>query len=65
MIVPLRCFSCGKPIAQFWETFKQRVAEGETPKKVLDELELERYCCRAMFLGQTDLIELVGRFKKS
>ena len=65
MIIPVRCFSCGKPIAQLWETFKKRVAEGENQKKVLDELGLERYCCRSMFLGQTDLIELVGKFKKS
>ena len=65
MIIPVRCFSCGKPIAQLWETFKKRIAEGENPKKVLDEIGLERYCCRSMFLGQTDLIELVGKFKKS
>ena len=65
MIIPVRCFSCGKPIAHLWEDFKKRVADGENPKKVLDGLGLERYCCRAMFLGQTDLIELVGRFKKA
>mgnify|MGYP001297687452 FL=1 len=65
MIIPIRCFSCGKPIAHLWESYKKRTSEGENKKKVLDELDLERYCCRAMFLGQTDLIELVGKFKKS
>ncbi len=65
MIIPVRCFSCGKPIAHLWEEFKKRTAEGEPAKKVLDELGLERYCCRSVFLGQTDLIELVGKFKKS
>ena len=65
MIIPIRCFSCGKPIAHLWEQYKKSVAEGEDSKKVLDELGLERYCCRAMFLGQTDLVELVGEFKKS
>ena len=65
MIIPVRCFSCGKPIAHLWEEYKRRVAEGENSKKVLDELGLERYCCRSAFLGQTDLIELVGKFKKS
>jgi len=65
MIIPIRCFSCGKPIAHLWETFKKRVAEGENQKKVLDELGLERMCCRSVFLGQTDLVELVARFKKS
>jgi DNA-directed RNA polymerase subunit N len=65
MIIPVRCFSCGKPIGQLWEDFKKRTDEGEDSKKVLDELGLDRYCCRAMFLGQTDLIELTGKFKKS
>tara|TARA_Y100000034_G_C6737149_1_gene326913 strand:+ start:469 stop:666 length:198 start_codon:yes stop_codon:yes gene_type:complete len=65
MIIPIRCFSCGKPIAHLWEKYKQRVEEGESPKKVLDDLGLERYCCRSMFLGQKDLTELIGKFKKS
>ena len=65
MIIPIRCFGCGKPIGQLWEEYDKRVKAGEDPGKVLDSLGLERYCCRSVFLGQTDLIELVGRFKKS
>jgi len=64
MIIPIRCFSCGKPIAHLWEKFKNRVEKGEDPKKVLDDLGLERYCCRAVFLGHVDLLELVSKFKK-
>ena len=64
MIIPIRCFSCGKPIAHLWEKFKERVAKGEDPKKVLDDLGLERFCCRAVFLGHTDLLELTSKFKK-
>ena len=64
MIVPIRCFSCGKPIAHLFEKFKERVEKGEDAKKVLDELGLDRYCCRAVFLGHTDLLELVSKFKK-
>jgi len=65
MIIPIRCFSCGKPIAHFWEEFKKRTAAGEEAGKVLDDLGLERYCCRAAFLGHVDLIEEVAKFKKS
>ena len=64
MIIPIRCFSCGKPIAHLWEEFKERVKAGEKPGKVMDELGLERYCCRAIFLGQTDTLELISQFKK-
>ncbi len=65
MIMPVRCFSCGKPIGQLWEQFKKEVAEGKPAKQVLDEMGVERYCCRSIFLGQEDLIGLVSRFKKS
>ncbi|MCF7872073.1 DNA-directed RNA polymerase subunit N [Candidatus Woesearchaeota archaeon] len=64
MIIPVRCFSCGKPIGQNWETFKEKVAKGDDPKKVLDDLGLERSCCRGVFLGHVDLIDVVSEFKK-
>ncbi len=65
MIIPVRCFTCGKPVGHLWEEFKKRVAEGEDKNKVLDELKVTRYCCRKMFIGQIDSIELTSRFKKS
>ena len=64
MIIPIRCFSCGKPIAQLYEKYKALVSQGKTHKEALDQLELERYCCRAQFLGQTDTLELINKFKK-
>ena len=64
MIIPIRCLSCGKPVAHLWEDFKKRTEAGEDAKKVMDELGLERYCCRAVFLGQTDFVETISKFKK-
>ena len=65
MIIPMRCISCGKPISHLWESYDERVKKGEAPKQVLDELGLQRYCCRSMFLGNIELIEAAARFKKS
>lgn len=64
MMIPLRCWSCGKPIGHLWEEFNEKVDNGEDRKKVLDKLGLIRYCCRAMFLGQVDLIDEAAKFKK-
>jgi DNA-directed RNA polymerase subunit N len=65
MIIPVRCFSCGKPIGHLWEEF---VAKTDNKKKrvkeTLDELGLDRYCCRTMFMGQVDLAEIAAKFKK-
>ena len=64
MIIPVRCISCGKPVAHLWQHYKERIAKGEDSKKVIDELGLERYCCRALFLGHVDLLKDIMEFKK-
>ena len=64
MIIPIRCFSCGKPVGHLWEEYLEKTKKGEDKKKVMDDLGLERYCCRALFLGHVDLIDTVTQFKK-
>ena len=63
MIIPVRCFSCGKVVGHLYEEFKKRVEAGEDSKKVLNSLGLERYCCRAVFLGHVDLTKKIAQFK--
>ena len=63
MIIPVRCFSCGKVIGHLWEEYKKRVESGEDSKKVLDDLGLTRYCCRRIFLTHKDLIKDIMKFK--
>ena len=65
MIIPIRCWSCGKPIAQLWDEYNDRSKKGDNKKDVLDELGVERYCCRSMFLGHVELVETVAQFKKT
>ncbi|MCK5107489.1 MAG: DNA-directed RNA polymerase subunit N [Nanoarchaeota archaeon] len=64
MIIPIRCYSCGKPIAHLWEEYTERIKKGEEPKKVMDSLGLSRFCCRAQFLGHVELVDEVAQFKK-
>ncbi len=65
MIIPIRCWSCGKPVAQLWEEYKERTSKGEDAQKVMQELGLERYCCKAMLLGHVELLDTVAQFKKA
>lgn len=60
MQVPVRCFSCGKVIGDKWEEFQERVDDGEDTKEVLDDLGMEKYCCRTVFLTNVDVIDEVG-----
>jgi len=63
MIIPIRCKSCGKPIAQLWDEFETRTKK-ENIKDVLDSLGLERYCCRAVLMGHIDNINVSAKFKR-
>jgi len=62
MIIPVRCFTCGKLIADRWEEFARRTKAGERPKKVLDDLGMDRYCCRRMFISQVDVVDDLLRY---
>ena len=62
MIIPVRCFTCGKLIGDKWEEFARRVKEGENPKDVLDDMGLKRYCCRRMLLSHVEVIDEIIQF---
>lgn len=59
-MIPIRCFTCGKVVGNKWETYRWRVHDcGEQPAKVLDDLDLTRYCCRRMLLAHVDITPAV------
>lgn len=57
MIIPVRCFTCGKVIGNKWEAYLGLLQSEFTEGDALDALELRRYCCRRMLLAHVDLIE--------
>jgi DNA-directed RNA polymerase I, II, and III subunit RPABC5 len=74
MIIPIRCFTCGKVLADKWEYYKREVEllekekeadnkdpkfEGIRTKEVLDKLGLEKMCCRRHMLGHVDLMHII------
>ncbi|MBI4052561.1 MAG: DNA-directed RNA polymerase subunit N [Candidatus Diapherotrites archaeon] len=62
MMIPVRCFSCGKVIADAFEEFKDRTAKGENPEQVLNSLGITRYCCRRMLISNTEMIDDLMKF---
>lgn len=68
VIIPVRCFTCGKVIAPLYNEYKKRYEEykkvldagekpKETPEKILDDLGIDRYCCRRMIISHVDLLK--------
>ena len=56
MMIPVRCFTCGKVVGSAYPEYVKRVQQGEDPKVVLDSLGFEMYCCRTMIVSHADLI---------
>jgi DNA-directed RNA polymerase I, II, and III subunit RPABC5 len=81
MIIPIRCFTCGKVVAHLWEKYLNKIQEEYNKNvsgdkkvrfidiescekktiegRILDELEVNRYCCRRMLLTHVDLFDKV------
>ncbi|ESN95314.1 hypothetical protein HELRODRAFT_63271 [Helobdella robusta] len=57
MIIPIRCFTCGKVIGNLWNKYLRLLEADYTECEALDELGLKRYCCRRMLLSHVDIIE--------
>jgi DNA-directed RNA polymerase subunit N (RpoN/RPB10) len=69
VIIPVRCFSCGRVVGSVYTEFMRLTKperEGEKaqmgPQQALDRLGLKRYCCRRMILAHVDLIDEVMPF---
>ena len=57
MIIPVRCFTCGKVVGNKWDSYLELLKADYSEGDALDELGLKRYCCRRMVLTHVDLIE--------
>jgi DNA-directed RNA polymerase subunit N len=57
MLKPIRCFTCGSLVGDKYDIFAERVKAGGDPGKVLDSMDIKRYCCRRMLLSNVDIIE--------
>jgi DNA-directed RNA polymerase subunit N len=44
-------------VASDYEKYKMRIARGEDPAQVMDDLGVTRYCCRRMLVSQVDIID--------
>lgn len=71
MIIPMVCFSCGKPIAHLWFTSSGHAGYLDLVKKYVNagnknpeflalcDLAIGRECCRRMFLSQHDMYDKI------
>jgi DNA-directed RNA polymerase subunit N len=59
MIIPVRCFTCGKVVGNKWVIFQKKQEEGISNEQIFKDLHIKRYCCRRMLLTHVDLIDKI------
>lgn len=64
MIIPVRCFTCGKVVGDKWEEFRMRLKNGENSGRVLADLGVKRYCCRRMLISHVDVVDEFLRYSE-
>ena len=75
MIIPVRCFTCGKVISGKWKRFQElsAAADNEPNKEeptiqqfdrghkaaILKEIGVDKICCRRHILTHVDLVDML------
>jgi DNA-directed RNA polymerase subunit N len=75
MIIPIRCFTCSKVIADKYDYYHQEKNKLKSEdnkndndlkffndihtKEILDNLGLIRYCCRRSVMSSVDLMDVI------
>ena len=62
MLIPIRCWTCGKVIGHLFDEWIRRLEEGDKPKDILDSMNLERYCCRRMLIAHVEILDETIKF---
>jgi len=64
MIIPVRCYSCGKVLGNKWQNYNELVSKGIPEGEALDKVKLKKYCCRAVMLSHVNLIDKIILYSK-
>ena len=62
MIIPVRCFTCGKVIGNKWQRYLELLNAKKPMEEIFKDLGLNRYCCRRMIISHVDLIEKLLKY---
>ena len=55
MLIPIRCFTCGKSVANLWESYLSQRSEDVPYEDIMRSLGVSRYCCKRMLLTHQDV----------
>lgn len=63
MIIPVRCFTCGKVLADKWENWVQMEKDGVPVVERYAKLKLTRICCKKIMFTHVPLIDKILKYQ--
>ena len=57
MIIPVRCYTCGKVIGNKWEMYEKLKKENVQPNIIFEKLKIDRYCCKRILVSHVNMID--------
>lgn len=63
MIIPVRCFTCGKVIGNLWNKYVE-LNKIQSTEETLDQLHLTKMCCRRMMISHVNLIDSIIKYNR-
>lgn len=64
MLIPVRCYTCGKVVGNKWQHYNDLLKEGKTQPQAFSILGLKRYCCKRIILGHIDIVDTLMAYDK-
>lgn len=63
MLIPVRCFTCGKEVSSKWEEYMERSTTTQDKAQILTSLGFTRPCCRTVLLTTVDIMQKILKFE--
>jgi DNA-directed RNA polymerase I, II, and III subunit RPABC5 len=61
-MIPVRCYTCNSLVANVFIPYDKMIRSGQTCQEALEALNVQRMCCRRMFLGYVDITSDLIRY---
>jgi DNA-directed RNA polymerase I, II, and III subunit RPABC5 len=59
MLIPVRCYTCGKVVGDKWEHYNDLLSQGKKESEAFEIIGLKRYCCKRVLMGHVDVIDIL------
>lgn len=64
MLIPVRCYTCGKVTGNKWQHYNDLIKEGKSQAEAFSILGLKRYCCKRILLGHIDIVDTLMAYEQ-